>query len=1415
MTSRLNISVPATLTVLGGDPALSSLGGVRPGVTVSGAAPADTISVQLIAGNAAASMTVASAAGVVVDAQSNTLSLTGTQAQVNAALAGLALDEPVDAGRDVLSLSATDTAALGVSSGFAVDVVPATGPAFVAPPASLTTQPNAPSAVAGLVLADPIAAGLAAMGRGAEETLSLTLSVARGVLLLPGIDSLAGIAATGLGTGTIELSLSADDIGALNTLLAGLEFAGPAGTQFLDYALWNEAGVLPVSLTRGKIFLHTTGPVAPNGVHVAGTQTLITGGTVFTGTLAVSGIDTVLGELSGGTIAIAPGGVLELPYDNMSLSGTAAEFGTLTAGALDLTGALLAGGVASFAAPLTLAAGARLALGEGLIADGASFNSLDVALSLAAGAVLEGSGTLTAGNFSEAAVISGGTLLAPGGDTLEIDAGLVTGGAQLQVGGGGVMVLGPVSPLYGVFATTPLTIDNSVTLSFLEPGALPIGGGYAGTLGGSGGAFVISGPAYFSGTVTGFGAGDALIFPDLASISIFNVSASSFSIAGIDVSGATVTYAIHTSLTAGYAPAVAQDAQGDEEVVMRPPAATLTQGAALAATPGVPQPLLGASITMPGSTTQSLAVTLAAALGQLSRNGGTLAPRITLTASSLAALNQEIDAVSYSGTGVADTVVFTSNTGLLAGLTGDLFIGVGTAGTVSGYSGQVVTQADVVSFGTAGGLPVITAPMAAGAAQVSGVAEFEGVMRATGLSGTALVVDDAGAAIFGTAARVTLGADVTIGDAAGAGTLMVLSPDFYAGGNVTLAQAAAGAGARAAVLGAMEIAGTLVIGARAGATMLAEGTLASAAMTLGTAGVLRGFGTADVQTGGLGNGGTIFLADAARLEAASYQGAGVLDLGGTATFAVAGQAVTSGAAHVTIGAGAALTAGSLVAAGGLFDAGLITVAGAAQTGNMTLAGGTFAAAAVQLGGTASGYGVISAATIADNGVVLASGGRLLLNGNVSGTGPLEIAGGASLELGGTPGAGAVTFMAGNAVFVLDNAAASSFSATQLSISDAIDLVGVAPSLVVVPGLGGGAGVILDSQGGTASSFGITLAGTAQHHIAVTSDGAGGTLLTVDGVLPCFARGTGILGPHGYRPVESLRPNDPVITANGERRPVRWIGWRTLDLGPAAQAAARPVLIMPGAFGPGKPAKMLRLSPSHCIFISGCLIPAELLVNGATVLRDAAAQAATYFHIELDRHDILLTEGLECESYFDDGNRAAMYQELGRRCPARKPYAPVVRGGLALAAARRALHQQALATGFSTRFQPVLRAVAAGQSVIPEILRVGQGRVARFAFPRPVRELVLLSATAAPADTDPESEDRRALGVCLGTVQGVQLGVGWQARAVGDAGTWMGACAALAWPRARAKISLPLAAIAQSWHRQPVDARPVDVRRQGG
>ena len=44
-----------------------------------------------------------------------------------------------------------------------------------------------------------------------------------------------------------------------------------------------------------------------------------------------------------------------------------------------------------------------------------------------------------------------------------------------------------------------------------------------------------------------------------------------------------------------------------------------------------------------------------------------------------------------------------------------------------------------------------------------------------------------------------------------------------------------------------------------------------------------------------------------------------------------------------------------------------------------------------------------------------------------------------------------------------------------------------------------------------------------------------------------------------------------------------------------------------------------------------------LVNGTSIAR-MPATAVTYWHVELDAHDILLAEGLPAESYLDLGSR---------------------------------------------------------------------------------------------------------------------------------------------------------------------------------
>ena len=176
----------------------------------------------------------------------------------------------------------------------------------------------------------------------------------------------------------------------------------------------------------------------------------------------------------------------------------------------------------------------------------------------------------------------------------------------------------------------------------------------------------------------------------------------------------------------------------------------------------------------------------------------------------------------------------------------------------------------------------------------------------------------------------------------------------------------------------------------------------------------------------------------------------------------------------------------------------------------------------------------------------------------------------------------------------------------------------------------------------------TTAGTSLvSDIAPGATAGSPTGFTLD--LPCFAAGTRILTAEGEIPVEDLRPGMRVPTGSGRLRAIVWVGRTVVDLARHAEPVrAAPITVLANAFAPGVPGRALRLSPDHAVLAGGGLIPIRLLVNGATILRAAAARMVRYFHVELDGHDILLAEGLPAESYLDTGNRAIFAGVMGAR-----------------------------------------------------------------------------------------------------------------------------------------------------------------------
>jgi hypothetical protein len=275
------------------------------------------------------------------------------------------------------------------------------------------------------------------------------------------------------------------------------------------------------------------------------------------------------------------------------------------------------------------------------------------------------------------------------------------------------------------------------------------------------------------------------------------------------------------------------------------------------------------------------------------------------------------------------------------------------------------------------------------------------------------------------------------------------------------------------------------------------------------------------------------------------------------------------------------------------------------------------------------------------------------------------------------------------------------------------------------------------------------------------------------VVHCFGKGTRIAAERGEVAVEDLSVGEPVRTASGALRPIRWIGHRELDVSKHRwPLEVMPVRVRAHAFGDNLPRRDLWLSPEHAVLVDGVLIPIIQLANGATVAQQQV-KTVCYYHVELDSHDVLLAEGLAAESLIDGGARQSFTNQAcvelhpsfatedeGERC------APLLRKGATVEAWRARLAARAGALGFVRVRDPGLHILADGLRILPS--RLGGGTYA-FVLPQAARELVLASNSSRPADAGPSCGDRRHLGVVVTRllVDGrerdlASLGAGWHA-----------------------------------------------------
>ena len=675
---------------------------------------------------------------------------------------------------------------------------------------------------------------------------------------------------------------------------------------------------------------------------------------------------------------------------------------------------------------------------------------------------------------------------------------------------------------------------------------------------------------------------------------------------------------------------------------------------------------------------------------------------------------------------------------------------VSTDGAVTGV-GLMVDSGGTVIVGSGAakqGVPTSPGTVSVDDVGFMGVSALD-VIQGGGVDDTGLVLGDRSTG-SGTLTVDGAGSQVIVGPAAAPNGLLIIG---NAGtGEVTVQNSGSLSAVMGAVLGfGVGSTGTATLtGSGSGwfAASLAVGQGGTGSIAVGDGGVLTTFntgiggaGTIDVSATLLGNAGTVVAFNTITMSG------GTLDVTQGGVVLISSSASTGAAGSVLIDAGRVLSGlGTINGNVALSNQGTLLATGVAPgvlalhvTGDISGGGTMEPLMTLDLNGM-----VVPGVQIVFHDPTLLEPGVLILedaaaeDGTISGFAEgneILIPGGSFTNALLTEGGTISGFAAGNTIEIAD-----------LEFTTAVFTQG---------SLGTSGTLVL--SGGTEAPLALAVAGGYAPTDFIATPGAfGGTTVTL---APCFAVGTRIATPAGEVAVEALRIGDRVLSVSGEDVPVRWLGYRRVDCrGHPRPQDVRPVRVRTGAFAPGVPARDLLLSPDHAVFANGSLVPVRYLINGRSIVQEAW-DGVTYWHVELERHDVLLAEGLACESYLDTGNRGAFanggtvvqaHPEFSRHIWATRACAPLVVAGAALTEVRRGLLARAAALGHVGTRDPALHAIAAGWVLRPEIA----GRTYRFQLPRGAGVVRLRSRSAVPAEVEAEHADHRRLGVA---VAGITLG----------------------------------------------------------
>jgi len=263
---------------------------------------------------------------------------------------------------------------------------------------------------------------------------------------------------------------------------------------------------------------------------------------------------------------------------------------------------------------------------------------------------------------------------------------------------------------------------------------------------------------------------------------------------------------------------------------------------------------------------------------------------------------------------------------------------------------------------------------------------------------------------------------------------------------------------------------------------------------------------------------------------------------------------------------------------------------------------------------------------------------------------------------------------------------------------------------------------------------------------------------------CFLDGTLIRTDRGDVAVETLRVGDmvEVVGESVSHRAVTWVGSQDFraDTALADADAGYAVCIRAHAIGANQPARDLYVTPEHCILVDGGLIPARMLVNGATIFYDRSQVSYRFHHVETAQHSVIVAENLATESYLDTGNRHTFASDVTPIFTAAKSWDEAAVPLMVARAVVEPIHARLVARAESLGH--VVPGSVATTDDAELTLTTHAGTVLRklreangytiFALPEGVESVRIVSRSGKPADVvGPFVDDRRELGVLVGSV----------------------------------------------------------------